>query len=673
MHIKPFYRLRPADLPLVENPFLASQTLRWTLSDPLAGHSTLILDDIPGVLPGTPREVVHEHLISRVATGELCLVHTGIGSDRLMSPVVSWRPDQGDGSSGAWHCESGAREIIGLEHSVSELNRKGLTPADLGQAEGIGARSYQSNPAQSEFNRDPQQENTDHRLTLPLGASSSVLPLATESKTPESEGEPDGVHLVAGLFTDGTLNNADNTETFRKRLLVECVDPLKEDPSRTEECRTRLAMRLGESYANGPTNVVKLFDLYREQKDIRAGRKTLTIKAYEPGAGTKSGEEDSILGAATGLGETGVPEQVTKLFRAIAEIAKVRLGGEVVSELTVDLFGFSRGAAAARHAAQQILKGADGQLANAFRSQGLNWPDTVNVRFVGLFDTVAGIFNFSNLDLSAGNDQNSPLELYLDPEKVGHVVHLVAADEKRVNFALNSVKSTDGSLPANFREIILPGAHSDIGGGYPDLHTEELLLHPTLIIRGSETRWPRQTMEWDTLESLRKTVESENWIGPHSLPLSDGTRAAIELEEKVDGHPLPHGRVELSLRMRRRVRGEYSRLGLRLMHQLASDLGIPVDEVDETDPAMAIPDELSSIFERLSEQVSVGESGPELSPENHGRLKQKYIHHSDHYNPLEWLIAGKILGLEFPVQEWLHPLRPSVSRERIIHYNRRHT
>ncbi|SFM49495.1 T6SS phospholipase effector Tle1-like catalytic domain-containing protein [Marinobacter pelagius] len=670
MHIKPFYRLRPADLPLVESPFLASQTLRRTLSDPLAGHSSLLLDDIPGVLPGTPREVVHQYLISRVATGELCLVHTGIGSDRPMSPVVSWRPDQGDGNSGAWHCESGAREIIGLEHSVSELNRKGLTPRDLSRAEGIGFRNYQGSPAESELNGGPQHENADRRLTLPLGASASVLPLAAESKTLESEGEPDGVHLVAGLFTDGTLNNVDNIEIFRKRLMAECVEPVKADPSRLEECRNLLAMRMGESYANGPTNVVKLFDLYDRGAVKRDLRTTLFVKAYEPGPGTKTGEEDSKLGAATGLGDTGVPAQVSKLFRKLVqEIVRV-LGESEIKSLTLDLFGFSRGAAAARHASNEILKGNDGALARAMASKGLDWPKEVSIRFIGLFDTVAGILNLPQLDFSPRNDVNRPLELYLDPEKLGKVVHLVATDEKRANFSLNSVRADDGILPANYREIEMPGAHSDVGGGYPDAQTEELLLHPTLRIFGSRAGRPSETMEWDNLESLRAQTEAEGWIGEYSLPLSDGSKPFLEIEQKVNQHPSPDGSIELSLRMMRHVRGEYSRIGMHLMHMLAVSEGVPLKPIPENG-SFKIPDGLESVAEEMKAQVSAGIDNLKLSDKDLRLVRQRYIHHSAHYNLMDLLVADQVLSLEVPAEQWFHPLRPSSSQERLVHFNRK--
>lgn len=52
------------------------------------------------------------------------------------------------------------------------------------------------------------------------------------------------------------------------------------------------------------------------------------------------------------------------------------------------------------------------------------------------------------------------------PDRVERCVHLVAALEVRGSFPLDSV-SRGGILPANCKEIVYPGVHSDVGGGYP--------------------------------------------------------------------------------------------------------------------------------------------------------------------------------------------------------------
>ncbi|MGP4128286.1 DUF2235 domain-containing protein [Pantoea tagorei] len=46
-------------------------------------------------------------------------------------------------------------------------------------------------------------------------------------------------------------------------------------------------------------------------------------------------------------------------------------------------------------------------------------------------------------------------------------MHLVSAHEQRLCFPLDSIRRTDGTYPARFVEVLYPGMHSDLGGGYP--------------------------------------------------------------------------------------------------------------------------------------------------------------------------------------------------------------
>lgn len=372
---------------------------------------------------------------------------------------------------------------------------------------------------------------------------------------------------------------------------------------------------------------------------------------------------------ATGLGETGVPAQVARLFSEAAIRISDIAGRSRIESLTVDLFGFSRGAAAARHAVNEILRGRGGGMADALSRSGLAWPAEVRIRFVGLFDTVAGIVNPQNLDLSPGNDRNSPVELFLNPEKIEQVVHLVAADEKRANFSLNSIKSSENSLADNFREISLPGAHSDIGGGYQDMMTEDLLLYPMLSVRGTDVRWPEQTVEWDNLEALRARVESEGWIGAHSMDLPNGNKPSLEVEQERDEHPLPDGRVDMRLRMQRLVRGEYSRICLRLMYRFAKGAAVPLKSIPDRQD-WNLPRELETANDNFLSSLSAGGNELSLSEEQMSRMRQKYLHHSDHYNLFEVLIGESRTSWEFPFTE-LHPMRSTLSRERKLHFNKR--
>ena len=278
-----------------------------------------------------------------------------------------------------------------------------------------------------------------------------------------------------------------------------------------------------------------------------------SFSVYAPGAGSKTGAPDSLEGMTTGLGETGVTEQVKNGFTEVAERIAILVNERPIAKLTVDLFGFSRGGAAARHAANEIAKGSDGELGQSLAAMGIQWPERVTIRFVGLFDTVAGIVNITGGDLSPSNARNTPVNLYLDPATVSTAVQFTAVDECRENFALNSLCNPDGSLPRNFREIMVPGAHSDIGGGYHDSQTEELMLSPKLTIGGSATAWPEQTPQWDNLATLKGVTEAEGWIGTRSLPLTTGEPASLGIHKTVREHPVPDGEVGLDLKLHRQA------------------------------------------------------------------------------------------------------------------------
>lgn len=309
-----------------------------------------------------------------------------------------------------------------------------------------------------------------------------------------------------------------NIDLFRDRVESECLTPHQKGEIDDIECEHRLSLLLGDSYANGTSNIAKLWNLYPEAKNETESALTQSFPVYAPGAGSKTGANDSLKGMATGLGGTGIIAQTEKAFSDVALRASGIAGGGIIDDLTIDLFGFSRGAAAARHAANEIIKGSEGELGQAFAANGVPWPENVTVRFLGLFDTVAGIINIRDGDFAPSNDRNAPIDLYLDPATISTAVQLTAIDECRENFALNSICNPDGTLPNNFREIALPGVHSDIGGGYHDSQTERLLLHPTLNVNGSATTWPEQTPQWDNLSELKAEADVEGWVGPQSIP-----------------------------------------------------------------------------------------------------------------------------------------------------------
>ncbi|MEO9522465.1 DUF2235 domain-containing protein [Marinobacter alexandrii] len=668
MHIKPRACLKARDLPLAESPFLAARLVKQALlgqCEPLPRFDPY---DIPGFSAGARPEFLRARLLALLESGDLVLVHNPLTSGQPIDPHVVWKPDSSSSAaSGKWVASSSS-PLLSMANGVDVLNREGVTPEELGLVTAEGSAGHPSEMGDDSQASSASVGPRDHKLSLPVGAAARIAPLTGASERTLEQTDSVGLplHITVGVFLDGTLNNVENIRVFKQRVERDCLAPLREDPGQFHACKERLRLLMGESYANAPTNVAKLFELYRVGSLNVEGVEKKSVKVYQPGVGTDSGKKDSFVGMATGLGETGIEAQVEQAFKKVVIALKDSSQRRACEHLTLDFFGFSRGAAAVRHGVNQVLKGTEGPLRELFAHHQLLWPEKLEVRFVGLFDTVAGVVNLRSLDFAAGNNRNSPIEMNLQLADIKSTVHLTALDERRANFSLNSICAEGASLPKNAREIMLPGAHSDIGGGYPDLQTEEVLLSPTLSVEGSATRWHRQTMEWDSLRTLRDTIKNELWIGKHCIESSDGSTPSLDILEKKWEHPLPDGQIDFSLRMIRKVRGEYSRVCCRLMHELASSQGVPFDRIDDSDPYLSIPPELSRLNTEITEKVLGGDNNPGLSESDNSFLRQRYIHYSDHFNTLEFSVGTSAIRSEIPFHS-LYPFRPTQSRRRRIH------
>lgn len=121
--------------------------------------------------------------------------------------------------------------------------------------------------------------------------------------------------------------------------------------------------------------------------------------------------------------------------------------------LTVDVIGFSRGASLARHFGNQIASHTrDGRFNYTDRIRG-NLTACIDLRFMGLFDTVAqfgpnGLHNH-RYDLTVAQAWQ-------------WVAHAVALQEHRALFPVHSALDTQAT---NVVEAPFIGAHADIGGG----------------------------------------------------------------------------------------------------------------------------------------------------------------------------------------------------------------
>ena len=141
-----------------------------------------------------------------------------------------------------------------------------------------------------------------------------------------------------------------------------------------------------------------------------------------------------------------------------------------LNKLHLYTFGFSRGAAQARAYLNWLLRACridaalHQQKAGPLSLGGI----AISHDFMGIFDTVASVGFADMFAWSSGHDWWGDARSLQLPKEVGKCVHLVAAHEQRRCFPLDSVYQGQ-RLPDYCEEIVFPGAHSDVGGGYAPL------------------------------------------------------------------------------------------------------------------------------------------------------------------------------------------------------------
>lgn len=128
-----------------------------------------------------------------------------------------------------------------------------------------------------------------------------------------------------------------------------------------------------------------------------------------------------------------------------------------ITQINVAVFGFSRGAAEARafvNWLNELLKQDDG----GYELAGV----PLRIYFMGLFDTVASVGVPNTIPGIDGHLAWADGNMHI-PSSVEQCVHYVALHEQRASFPLEAA--------SNVRQIVYPGMHSDVGGGY--LPTEQ--------------------------------------------------------------------------------------------------------------------------------------------------------------------------------------------------------
>ena len=543
------------------------------------------------------------------------------------------------------------------------------------------------------------------------------------SKPPEYQPE-NTIILYIGMFFDGTGNNRFNSESLYYTKVKGNNDRIKSSEIPTQLSFTltpekikkkdisKINISNRDSYWNPYSNIVKLHDLYKEKSEAKG--KTHIIKQYVEGIGTEKYKEDSVGGSSIGRGDTGV---IAKVERGIKDLVKEKIAAlpkdKKIYKIVFDVFGFSRGAAAARHFCNEVkkpayyvtrtkrdpydkydrnariltdekdlVKHAGGILGAELNKIGLKpYEETYNnieIRFLGLFDTVVSdLVVKENLGYIAALFTTKPWIPILEQERlediktnisglgIKKVFQIRANDEWRANFAYTPTE--DGYT------LYMLGAHSDIGGGYAELDKYTSILGFFDATKGGEEIFKQQ-------EKIRKYFidnnyckENEIWfekIYEHTSGFaieSSPTETTTIYKKKISDHYI--------LKTSRYISNKYSLVPMYVMLQKAIDHGVPFyknykeaadDDADVKNSfEHEIPDteEFKMLREYLKEMLEVIKDESEKtyslsSTEMFEHIRNRYVHLSSHYAGLDTLwhrdgdhhFSGDLLFINRPVK-----------------------
>lgn len=463
----------------------------------------------------------------------------------------------------------------------------------------------------------------DTRNTLGTGDSKNILNVSEKggkkfshtqeiTNMPVVVGEIDTVakppkkpiNFTFGVFIDGTLNNMYNTEL---RQMAEGKNPANTTGfamSKSEAAKLFSTLKEKDnSYDNDLSNPAILFKNYTKDP----GNKV--FKVYTDGMGTNTSpaipektdanpnpvrdtnlnkedykKDDLMFGPAFGQGSAGIMDRVKKSIEDVVSIIKAQKldKDHCVGTITFDVFGFSRGAASARHFVHVVTHGPYvakmglvyavedlqnnslplsyknklmpqfGVLGQLLTEAGLmdEALTKVDVRFVGIYDTVPH---------HGFVQHNDAKDLGLDNvNRANYVVHMVAADEHRANFSLVDI-STVAKVPADSKkkggiELSFPGVHCDVGGAYEEGRIDNPL------------RIDADTSE-EALKPLRNELIQQGWFKNDEIKII--LNPLLKLSSGVN---------RFRLEGKRKLSNQYSYIPLHHMAEFCKKRDVPIKQ-----------------------------------------------------------------------------------------------
>lgn len=404
----------------------------------------------------------------------------------------------------------------------------------------------------------------------------SVFVNSPERDRKEDDESIEEITLRLMLYFDGTLNNRTNID---ERLKDTDIYQKHQDVG---------------SYNNAKSNVALLeANILEESEGFDH-----VVSIYTEGAGTEDYEKDRMRGYAMGTGPTGITSKVEKGVGEAIEHIERKLSSQsgqfIIKEIAIDLVGFSRGAAAARYCIHYVMDSSQETLAEKLEAKELD-VDTVDINFVGLFDTV------SSHGLSFSNDVRA---LKLDAiRRANQVVQLEASEEYRENFALTSIKSA-GSKGTR---ICLPGAHSDVGGGYRSGEEVQTVFRGRQPERAQDKTW----------------LVNQGWYREHQIEFVSSRNLLAQ---------------EIAVR-RDHVSSSYSKIPLDVMAKELEKQGVNLDtEMGDLVDISSESAELGELKSLITRRVSSGEAyNPSVWTASNPLLqliRNRYLHMSARYGDI---------------------------------------
>ena len=233
------------------------------------------------------------------------------------------------------------------------------------------------------------------------------------------------------------------------------------------------------------SNVARLYRAM-PSNELELGRMTY----YIPGIGTpfrEIGDKGADWKSSVAWGGQARLDWAWDKFQANVKKAVARANNPVnkIRMIHVAVFGFSRGAALARAFAVKLQQHCEPAGSGWVTKQGRH---PIRLYFMGLFDTVASVgvptaarkFQKEALAVARVSPWLAAVPVWVTSSADGHAswasdlripamalrcVHHIAAHEIRNSFPLDTVLE-GGRYPTNAVEVVYPGVHSNVGGGY---------------------------------------------------------------------------------------------------------------------------------------------------------------------------------------------------------------